>query len=191
MPIWGVEETMPFMARGGSGTGTGTGTDAAAARLARQAAAALAGELSARGLSRAELAALMGVSPGRVSQILSGDANLTVRSLASAAAAMGATVEIRFHEPERPCPSPGPAGPAHAAGPAADRPAVRDLPVAPDPAADAASPIAPVAPAAPAPPGSTAPPGFPGGPEGPGGPDPSTPRDGRSGLRGGVVRSRF
>lgn len=95
MPIWGVD-TMPFMARGESET------DAAAARLARQAATALAGELAARGLSRADLARLMGVSPGRVSQILSGDANLTVRSLAGAAAALGACVEIRFTEPPRP-----------------------------------------------------------------------------------------
>ncbi|WP_244176790.1 helix-turn-helix transcriptional regulator [Streptomyces albus] len=77
-------------------------TDAAAARLARQAATALAGELAARGLSRADLARLMGVSPGRVSQILSGDANLTVRSLAGAAAAMGACAEIRFTDPPRP-----------------------------------------------------------------------------------------
>lgn len=92
MHIWGVD-TMPFTARGESET------DAAAARLARQAATALAGELAARGLSRSDLAKLMGISAGRVSQILSGDANLTVRSLASAAAAMGACVEIRFTEP--------------------------------------------------------------------------------------------
>ncbi|MBQ0983545.1 helix-turn-helix transcriptional regulator [Streptomyces sp. F63] len=77
-------------------------TDAAAAKLARQAATALAGELAARGLSRSDLARLMGVSPGRVSQILSGDANLTVRSLAGAAAAMGARVEIRFTDTPRP-----------------------------------------------------------------------------------------
>ncbi|MFI6254401.1 helix-turn-helix domain-containing protein, partial [Streptomyces sp. NPDC051016] len=47
--------------------------------------------------SRSDLAKAMGVSPGRVSQIMSGDANLTVRTLAAAAEALGAGVEIRFY----------------------------------------------------------------------------------------------
>jgi transcriptional regulator with XRE-family HTH domain len=41
-------------------------------------------------VSRADLAAALGVSPGRVSQILSGDENLTLRTLGSVAGALGA-----------------------------------------------------------------------------------------------------
>jgi transcriptional regulator with XRE-family HTH domain len=43
-----------------------------------------------RGLSRADLAARMGVSPGRVSQILSGGENLTLRTLAALSTALDA-----------------------------------------------------------------------------------------------------
>ncbi|MGW2347421.1 helix-turn-helix domain-containing protein [Actinacidiphila glaucinigra] len=68
------------------------------ASIARQAAASMAGLLDARDMTRTDLAAAMGVSTGRVSQILSGDENLTVRSLAAAALALQAHVEIRFHE---------------------------------------------------------------------------------------------
>jgi transcriptional regulator with XRE-family HTH domain len=39
----------------------------------------------------------MGVSPGRVSQILSGDENLTLRTLSSVAAALGAEVVVILH----------------------------------------------------------------------------------------------
>jgi transcriptional regulator with XRE-family HTH domain len=42
-------------------------------------------------VSRADLAQSMRVSPGRVSQILSGDENLTLRTLGSVLAALGAT----------------------------------------------------------------------------------------------------
>ncbi|MGW3276224.1 helix-turn-helix domain-containing protein [Streptomyces kronopolitis] len=72
-------------------------TDLAAARLARQASASLAGLLAGLGRSRSDLAKAMGVSPGRISQIMSGDANLTVRTLAAAAEALNAEVEITFH----------------------------------------------------------------------------------------------
>ncbi|WP_301647936.1 helix-turn-helix domain-containing protein [Streptomyces arenae] len=68
----------------------------AGAQLARQASASLAGLLAGLGTSRSDLAKAMGVSPGRVSQIMSGDANLTIRTLAAAAEALGADVEIRF-----------------------------------------------------------------------------------------------
>ena len=54
-------------------------------------------------ISRAELAQTMGVSPGRVSQILSGDENLNLRTLASVLAAVGARAEWSLHpagEPE-------------------------------------------------------------------------------------------
>lgn len=73
----------------------------AGAQLARQATASLAGLLAGLGKTRADLAKAMGVSPGRVSQIMSGDANVTVRTLAAAAEALGADVQITF-SPSRP-----------------------------------------------------------------------------------------
>jgi transcriptional regulator with XRE-family HTH domain len=45
-------------------------------------------------VSRADLAGAMGVSPGRVSQILSGGENLTLRTLGSVVSALGAKLEI-------------------------------------------------------------------------------------------------
>src|ERR1700749_981037 len=42
--------------------------------------------------SRPDLAQSMGASPGRVSQILSGDETLTLRTLSSVAAALGAEI---------------------------------------------------------------------------------------------------
>ncbi len=45
-------------------------------------------------VTRAELAQAMSVSPGRVSQILSGDENLTLRTLASVIEALGAQIEF-------------------------------------------------------------------------------------------------
>ncbi|MCF3131234.1 helix-turn-helix domain-containing protein [Streptomyces olivochromogenes] len=96
-------------------------TDLAGAQLARQATASLAGLLAGLGKTRSDLAKAMGVSPGRVSQIMSGDANLTVRTLAAAAEALGASVEITF----RPCPQPahGPGGHSDGSG---DPSAARD-----------------------------------------------------------------
>ncbi len=52
----------------------------------------LLGLLTSLGLTRRELAGRLGVTPGRVSQILSGDENLTIRSLA----ALGWALGIRF-----------------------------------------------------------------------------------------------
>ncbi|MFI9722801.1 helix-turn-helix domain-containing protein [Streptomyces sp. NPDC052396] len=91
----------------------------AGARLARQATASLAGLLAEQELSRKELAERLGVSPGRVSQILSGDENLTLRTLASVAESLGARVQITFHdvlapEAERPAPTPAEATTAYA-----------------------------------------------------------------------------
>jgi transcriptional regulator with XRE-family HTH domain len=55
------------------------------------------GLLVTSGISRQELARRLGVSPGRVSQILSGRENLTLRTLASLAWALGlkATLSIQ------------------------------------------------------------------------------------------------
>lgn len=49
-----------------------------------------------RGLTRADLAARMGVSPGRVSQILGGGENLTLRTLAALATALDARFSIEL-----------------------------------------------------------------------------------------------
>ncbi|HEU5156569.1 MAG TPA: helix-turn-helix transcriptional regulator [Streptosporangiaceae bacterium] len=48
-------------------------------------------------VTRSDLAAAMGVSPGRVSQILSGGENLTLRTLGSVVSALGARFEISLH----------------------------------------------------------------------------------------------
>lgn len=53
--------------------------------------------MSEHKISRAGLAKAMGVSPGRVSQILSADENLTVRTMSSVVAALGAEFEITLH----------------------------------------------------------------------------------------------
>src|SRR6516162_1946867 len=49
-----------------------------------------------RGISRADLAARMGVSPGRVSQILGGGENLTLRTLAALSTALDAHFDIEL-----------------------------------------------------------------------------------------------
>jgi transcriptional regulator with XRE-family HTH domain len=49
-----------------------------------------------RGISRADLAARMGVSPGRVSQILGGGENLTLRTLAALSTALDARFDIQL-----------------------------------------------------------------------------------------------
>jgi transcriptional regulator with XRE-family HTH domain len=49
-----------------------------------------------RGLTRADLAGRMGVSPGRVSQILGGGENLTLRTLAAMSTALDARFDIEL-----------------------------------------------------------------------------------------------
>jgi transcriptional regulator with XRE-family HTH domain len=53
-------------------------------------------------ISRADLAQSMGVSPGRVSQILSGEENLTLRTLSSVVNALGARVEVTLRSVDEP-----------------------------------------------------------------------------------------
>ncbi|OIJ88673.1 hypothetical protein BIV25_36545 [Streptomyces sp. MUSC 14] len=77
-------------------------TTLAASRIGRQATASLAGLLAGQGKTRSDLAAAMGVSPGRVSQIMSEDANLTVRTLAAVAEALDADVQITFRPRAQP-----------------------------------------------------------------------------------------
>lgn len=50
--------------------------------------------MSENKITRADLAHAMGVSPGRVSQILSGDENLTLRTLSGVLTAAGAAPEL-------------------------------------------------------------------------------------------------
>ena len=50
-----------------------------------------------RGLTRADLAARMGVSPGRVSQILGGGENLTLRTLAALSTALDAHFDLELN----------------------------------------------------------------------------------------------
>ncbi len=87
---------MPWKGKGPKGETA----ELAGARLARQATVEVAGLLGKRDMSRADLARLMDVSPGRVSQILSGDENLTLRSLAAVADALELDVKISFVEPK-------------------------------------------------------------------------------------------
>jgi transcriptional regulator with XRE-family HTH domain len=49
-----------------------------------------------RGLTRTDLAARMGVSPGRVSQILGGGENLTLRTLAALSTALDARFDLEL-----------------------------------------------------------------------------------------------
>ncbi len=53
-----------------------------------------------RGLTRADLAARMGVSPGRVSQILGGGENLTLRTLAALSVALDARFDLELTSPK-------------------------------------------------------------------------------------------
>lgn len=57
-------------------------------------------------LSRAELAERLGVSRPRVTQILAGDDNLTLRTLVAVAQALGARLGVQLLEAE-PAPAPG------------------------------------------------------------------------------------
>ena len=53
-----------------------------------------------RGITRADLAARMGVSPGRVSQILGGGENLTLRTLAALSTALDARFSLELSSPK-------------------------------------------------------------------------------------------
>ncbi|MEV6129272.1 helix-turn-helix transcriptional regulator [Streptomyces violaceusniger] len=88
--------SVPWKGKGSKGEAA----DCAGARLSRQATVEVAGLLGKRDMSRADLARLMDVSPGRVSQILSGDENLTLRSLAAVAEALDLDIKISFVEPK-------------------------------------------------------------------------------------------
>jgi transcriptional regulator with XRE-family HTH domain len=61
-------------------------------------------------ISRAELAQSMNVSAGRVSQVLSGDENLTLRTLAGVISSLGAQVEFSLRAPDDPAGLPDASG---------------------------------------------------------------------------------
>jgi len=77
-----------------------------------------------RGLTRADLASRMGVSPGRISQVLSGGENLTLRTLASLATALDARFEmdLRARESDTVDAPPQPAPPVAAGRPRTQAP---------------------------------------------------------------------
>jgi transcriptional regulator with XRE-family HTH domain len=97
-----VEEAMSF------GRGVSPGEKAAAQRAAEerideemhdlvtQLTNEITWHMKERGLSRADLAARMGVSPGRVSQILGGGENLTLRTLAALSCALDARFDLEL-----------------------------------------------------------------------------------------------
>jgi transcriptional regulator with XRE-family HTH domain len=64
--------------------------------LIRQVTNEITWHMREHGLTRADLAGRMGVSPGRVSQILSGGENLTLRTLAGLANALDGRFEVGF-----------------------------------------------------------------------------------------------
>jgi len=64
--------------------------------LATQLTNAVTWYMRERGLTRADLAVRMGVSPGRVSQILGGGENLTLRTLAALSTALDAHFDIEL-----------------------------------------------------------------------------------------------
>jgi len=83
-----------------------------------------------RGLTRAELAERLGVSPGRVSQILSGGENLTSRTLVALSTALDAHFNIElvptkdgdaYPSPDPAQPEAAPAGNHHTASRATHR----------------------------------------------------------------------
>ena len=79
-------------ARAASGVRRAAGP--AASDLARSITDELSWYMAQHKISRADLAHSLGVSPGRVSQILSGDENLTLRTLSSVCTALGAGFDL-------------------------------------------------------------------------------------------------
>lgn len=68
--------------------------ETAEVQLRASVAAALASALRRRGLTQRQLAARLGVSEARVSQLLSASGNLTVRTLARVAVVLGCEVQV-------------------------------------------------------------------------------------------------
>jgi transcriptional regulator with XRE-family HTH domain len=65
-------------------------------RLAHDLTSQITAYMAEHGITRAALATRMKITPGRVSQILSGDGNLTLKTLAAVATALDAQAEVRI-----------------------------------------------------------------------------------------------
>jgi transcriptional regulator with XRE-family HTH domain len=66
------------------------------ARLPRDLTTAITWSMKQQGMNRADLARALGVTPGRVSQILSGDGNLTLRTLAAVCVALDVRLDAKL-----------------------------------------------------------------------------------------------
>lgn len=75
--------------------------DGALSRLITQITNEINWNMREHGISRAELASRIGVSPGRISQVLSGGDNLTLRTLVTLATALDAEFQVAL-EPNKP-----------------------------------------------------------------------------------------
>jgi transcriptional regulator with XRE-family HTH domain len=82
--------------RGSRGTTTDDGLDESA-DLVRIFVNEVTWYMGEHKISRADLAGSMGVSAGRVSQILSGEENLTLRTFSGVVHALGAEADLRLH----------------------------------------------------------------------------------------------
>jgi DNA-binding Xre family transcriptional regulator len=80
----------------------GSNPDYEAARLPLDMTTAITWFMKENGITKSELAKRLNLTPGRVSQILSGDENLTLRTLATVCAALGAHFEVDLVANERP-----------------------------------------------------------------------------------------
>ena len=78
--------------------GSGARLEYELARLPRELMTAITWHMSERGVTKRELAQRLGVTPGRVSQVLSGDENLTLRTLAAVCAALDAHLQVELIE---------------------------------------------------------------------------------------------
>lgn len=120
---------MGFGLRAPAGRAAGqAGLDEEMYALVTQVTNAVTWHMREHGLTRADLAARMGVSPGRVSQILGGGENLTLRTLAALAAALDARFDVDLASLKVPdaYTSQGEAGAAPAGQPHNSHPLPRD-----------------------------------------------------------------
>jgi DNA-binding Xre family transcriptional regulator len=79
---------------GGAGRVSTDDVEYELARLPRDVTTAITWYMKEHQLTKSELARRLGVTPGRVSQILSGDENLTLRTLATVCAALDAHLTV-------------------------------------------------------------------------------------------------
>jgi len=93
---------MAFSRRAGDTRAAGRDADDEAGDLARLVVDEITWYMREHKVTRAELAQAMNVSPGRVSQILSGDENLTLRTLSGVFMALGTQVDFALRPHDEP-----------------------------------------------------------------------------------------